>query len=377
MNPIRLEMEKPVYGGYCLARHNGKTVFVPLTLPGESCTAVIKEDHGQYAFAELLVLDKPSQNRIEPACPLFGRCGGCAYLHTDYPYELEMKKSILAESLRRTGGITADNLAAITVEYDERFRYRSHATVKVRDGIPGFFIKNTNTHIPIPDKGCLLLADELNRELQSIKPDDGDLRVSMCADKHVINSAKPETVVIESEEGLTYHHHVAGFFQANRFLRSRMLKIAGDLCSPVTGHSFIDIGCGCGFFSLYMAARGSAGWGFDVDKDSIKMAETNAALNGITGVKFMAKPAGSIHPQRYNADIVIADPPRAGLDKKARNTIKAISPGRLLYISCNPSTFARDCADFTGSGYNLDTCILIDMFPGTPHIEVIGRFTRI
>ena len=377
MDTILIEIEKPVYGGYGLGHVDGKTIFVPFSLPGETCEVTIREDRGQYAFAELHAIRKHSPKRIVPECPAFGICGGCSYLHTDYSHELELKKDILADTLKRTAHLDTDRIPPIDIVYSNRSEYRSHITVKVRDGKPGYFLRESNEHVPVPPKGCLLAAPELNSYLLSEKLHDGDLRISMSSDHGIITSSAPAGIIQEHEEGILYNHDVNGFFQANRFLRSRMLRITGEMCSPHPGQAFLDIGCGCGFFSLYLAKHGAHGCGFDVNRKSIEMARHNAEINGIKGITFEFKPACDIHPGRYNANIVIADPPRAGLDKRTRKTISAIKPEKLIYVSCDPSTFARDCGYFTGAGYRLKTCTLIDMFPGTYHIEVISCFERL
>jgi 23S rRNA (uracil1939-C5)-methyltransferase len=140
--------------------------------------------------------------------------------------------------------------------------------------------------------------------------------------------------------------------------------------------SFLDIGCGVGFFSLYMAAAAKAGHGVDINKKSIAMARRNAAANNISNVSFQAAAAAEINPARHECDVVFIDPPRAGLDKKSRRTVNAIKPERIVYISCSPPTFARDAADFIKGGYALDSLTFIDMFPCTQHIELISLFTR-
>ncbi|NCU33249.1 MAG: class I SAM-dependent RNA methyltransferase [Candidatus Moranbacteria bacterium] len=184
-------------------------------------------------------------------------------------------------------------------------------------------------------------------------------------------------MIEESECGITYKREINGFFQANRFLRSRMLEIVKEYSDLTIKDNFIDIGCGCGFFTLYLARDAAAGYGFDVDKKGIDHAEKNAVLNSIDNVKFFAISSSEIHPHKVKAASVIVDPPRMGLTKKTRQTINAINPDKIIYVSCNPSTYARDIRDFISRGYKLDRLTMIDMFPGTHHIEIITRLVKI
>ncbi len=349
---------------------------MPYTLPGEICEISIIEDRKQYAFAELNTLIRQSVKRTAPECPLFGICGGCSYLHTQYLFELEMKKQILNDTITRTANIHGDSIPEIDIVSDERYGYRSHITVKVSNGKPGFFSSQSNSDTPLAENGCLLAAPEINAYLFSGDLHDGNLRISMSHDHQIMDSSVPDSIVVEQENGLYYQHNVNGFFQANRFLRSRMLELVKAGCSPHSGLNILDIGCGCGFFSLYMARHGARCRGFDINRNSIEMAKHNAGMNGISNVTFEVKAAADIHPGRYRTDVVIVDPPRAGLDKRSRKTITSIQPERLVYVSCEPSTFARDCGYFTRSGYKLESCTLIDMFPGTHHIEIISSFLR-
>ena len=138
----------------------------------------------------------------------------------------------------------------------------------------------------------------------------------------------------------------------------------------------LDAGCGAGFFTLPAALQSRAVSGIDISRESIAAAKKNAALNGISNVSFQAKPDDRIDPARDKADIVIADPPRAGLSAKTRSAFLKMDPQRIVYISCNPSTWARDLKDLTAQSYALKEYTLIDMFPGTQHIEMISLLER-
>ena len=150
----------------------------------------------------------------------------------------------------------------------------------------------------------------------------------------------------------------------------------GEYSSLSGNDHFLDIACGTGLFALALGREGATGHGVDINRHSIEMARQNAKTNGIENITFKAQPSSEIHPTRYKPAVVIADPPRAGLDRRSRRTIGAMAPERIVYVSCNPATFGRDCRDFIKEGYELTTLTMIDMFPGTHHLEVIGKLER-
>jgi 23S rRNA (uracil1939-C5)-methyltransferase len=180
--------------------------------------------------------------------------------------------------------------------------------------------------------------------------------------------------VREMENGVRYDRDVSCFFQANRFLRATMLGTAAEYASLGAGDSFLDLGCGVGFFTLYLARGGAAGTGVDRDGRAIRWARHNARLNGVKGVSFLE--GDLLSPVRLDhvPRVIVCDPPRAGLPKEARRAVAAVKPERVVYVSCNPATFARDTRDLIAGGYGLSMVTLIDMFPATAHLELVSLF---
>ncbi len=368
-----LKIEKPVYGGYGLGYSDGKVIFVEKAIPGDTVDTELYSEKKSHAFGRILALKEPSPRRVQSPCPVFSECGGCSYLITDYENELKLKHDILMDALKRTAGMADEDLPVINTVSGPRIHYRSHAGIKTDGRAAGFFRRGTNELCPFPSVGCLLLSENLMKAKPSgIK---GSFRAA--ADPAGNLFTDPEQILTEQENGIQYRRRTDNFFQANRFLRGKMQQIAGEYAALVPGMKFLDIACGTGFFTLYLARSGAAGHGVDINKSSIKMAEQNAVLNGIKNVSFEAKDGAEIHPFREHYDVVIADPPRAGLDKRTRRTINAMRPDRFIYISCNPSTFARDLKDFISAGYFLKKLTLIDMFPCTMHIETVCLLSKL
>jgi 23S rRNA (uracil1939-C5)-methyltransferase len=140
--------------------------------------------------------------------------------------------------------------------------------------------------------------------------------------------------------------------------------------------TFLDICSGCGFFTLPLAEISKHGYGFDVDSASINFAKKNAGINNIQNVSFYKLSESEIKPHLYTPEFIVIDPPRSGLSKKGRQTVNAINPEVIIYVSCNPSTYARDLKDFIKNGYKLNKLIFIDMFPCTHHIEIISQLVK-
>ncbi|HQH96423.1 MAG TPA: class I SAM-dependent RNA methyltransferase [Spirochaetota bacterium] len=373
---IEIRLERPLYGGYCLGRHQGKAVMVPYAIPGETVAASITEDRKDFCFASITAIMEADPRRSRPDCPHFTRCGGCSYLHVPYEEELEFKKTILEDSLARIAGFSRGDVPKISVIQGDRHGYRSHATIKVRGGLPGFYRKGSNDFVQVGEGGCLLLAEPLNQWMRNNVSIPGDCRIALDASSNVISSFHADAIVVDNAGGLEYARGISSFFQANRLLRNRMLETVIQYAGLGGNGTFLDIGCGVGFFSLALAGYAVSGTGIDISGENIRWARHNAALNGIENVMFMAMPSNRIHPVRQRADVVVADPPRAGLDKKTRKTILALGSPVLVYVSCNPATFSRDARDIVNGGYALEQLTMIDMFPGTHHIELISRFSR-
>ena len=364
-------------GGYGIGRISGKTVFVDSAVPGDILLVDIYKEAKYYSFARTVKVTEPSPLRIEPECPRFNECGGCAYLNVNHQTELDFKLRILADILQRIAGMAIDDIPEIDIISGERFGYRSHAGIKISGSKKGFFAKDSNNFVEFPAEGCRLLCDILNEGISKLRTYDENTEARIACD-HMhgfINSINtPDAYVEESEYKIKFRHDLSGFFQANILLRDSMIRRVIEYASPGKKDIFMDICCGCGFFSLPLAVISGKGYGFDSDKRGIFNAVYNSRINKIDNIKFEVRAESDIHPFRYKPDFIVVDPPRCGISKNGRKTINAIRPSRLVYVSCDPSTFARDTADLLKGGLMLQKLTLIDMFPCTKHIEVIAGF---
>jgi len=368
------------FGGYGIARIDGKVVFVDYAVPEDILEVEIYSVKKNFSFARIQKIISPSPLRIQPLCGNFAVCGGCSYQNVSYETELNLKKEITVDLLKRIAGLSIEQVPDIDVISGERTGYRSHASVKVADGAAGFYKKESDSLVEFPPGGCALLCKELNDGIQELELSGlpKDVRVSCDCHSSFHYSTDPEMIhyINEFDFETHYRHDINGFYQANRFLRNSMIQRVIDYAAPCLEETFMDICCGCGFFSIPVARLTAKGFGYDSDGASVSNAIYNAGENGIRNLNFEVKSEAAIHPFRQSIDFIVVDPPRAGISKKGRRTINSINPERIVYISCDPSTFARDARDFISSGYRLEKVTMIDMFPCTKHIELITKISR-
>ncbi len=387
---LRVRIEKLVYGGAGLARTDGGVVFVGRVLPGELVDVEVVDRKKDYARARLEAVVEPCEDRREPLCPNFATAGCCGWSHIAYARQIALKESIVREALRRHGKVEWD--AAIdTVTGPER-EYRIRARFHVVDGDPGprlGFLEEGTRHV-VPVTGCAALAPELNRfiaeanaslserplrgadEVRAVaSPDTGQVGASFHRGRERVswNRRDPRTRV----RGIEYRLRADGFFQPNRFLLEPMMAAVADAVADAK--TVLDLFCGGAFFSLPVARAGANVTG--VDRRSVANASWNARHNEIRGVEFVKAPAWAyLRKTRAAPDAVILDPPRPGAGKNVVRRVAALSPARVVYVSCNPTTFAPEARILIDSGYRLASLRFVDQFPGTPHIETIAVFER-
>lgn len=372
---MKIIIEDAAYGGYGVGRVDGKVIFVDCAIPGDVLEINILEEKKNYSFAEYFKILKSSEIRKESPCPNFQSCGGCSYLNLDYGDELALKKSILKEQLKRIALL--DPVPEINIISDKRYHYRSHSSVKCINSSTGFYKRNTNVIIPFPDSGCLLLSKKLTEGLTYFKSNlSGETKIAEDWNGNFFYDNQDNGMVEEKTGRYIYRRNINSFFQSNKFLREKMSDLVCEYSELTKNDEFADICSGCGFFTIPLSKIALSGTGFDIDKKSIENARNNSTLNNCTNLKFFSLSESEINPSKLNVKTVVIDPPRSGISKKGRRTINAINPEIIVYISCNPSTYARDIADFFKNGYELKEITLIDMFPCTFHIEIVSKLVK-
>lgn len=370
------DIEKSAFGGQSISHTGGKVVFIPFTIPGEKVKASFIKNRSDYAIAEPVEILDSSDDRINPECPNFGRCGGCDYLHMTYDREINEKISITKESLIRIAKIPEANIPLINIIKGDRFHYRSHARIKHMRNETGFFGKDSHDVVPFPYSGCLLLDKRIIEEIRATRFKLVETHIAVDSSGNIITPLDGTSIdITEETNGIIYRHSIDSFFQRNSMLRGEMINRVLDYTGDDHELSVLELGCGCGFFSIPLARIFRALRGIDISDDSITHAKHNADVNGVTNAVFEARDDATLS-RNDSADIIVADPPRAGLSETTKTAITCINPLKIIYVSCSPPTWARDIRFFSSQGYTLKELTMIDMFPGTKHIEVISLIEK-
>ena len=347
-SPLRivdLKIEDVAFGGKGVGRQNGKAVFVPYTIEGETVSAEIVREKKQFAEAELIDVKKSSPHRVIPPCPYFGSCGGCAFQHIDYEHQLAIKWRQVRDVLQRIGKLKDIPMRPI-IPSPEQYGYRDRITVHVQDSVIGFFRRDSHRLIDI--ERCAIARDEVNRALAELRaqPHVRDGHYTLRA------SSRPRV-----------------FSQTNDAVANALRDLIDTLAAP-NQQLLIDAYCGAGFFAKALLDKFDRVIGIDWDRFAIEAADENATMkeNYIAG-DIEVELDRALQETALLKTTVIVDPPATGLTAKVRKTLVGLAPATLIYISCNPATLARDLKEL-GERFTINSVTPLDMFPQTAEIEV-------
>lgn len=412
LKQIELTLTTLTYGGEAMGRlADGRACFVPFALPGETVRARLVDERKNFARAELLEVLSPSPRRIQPKCAHFGLCGGCHYQNLAYPDQLAAKTEILRDQLTRIGKIQNPPVCAI-VPAPSEWNYRNHVQFHLDGNARMGFIAASPNALPgngdggvLPITECHLPEESLNALwptldfeagtplervslragaelmllLESNSPETPEVQIE--AELSVVHLAGEDAVVIAGDDhlvlevfGRLFKVSAASFFQVNTAMAAKMVEHLLALL-PDSIPTLLDVYCGVGLFSAFLAPRCDRLIGIELSPSAC--ADFAANLDEFEHVDLYEAPAEEALPAlSVRADVVIVDPPRAGLDKKALDALVNLSPPMLIYISCDPSTLARDAARLAAGGYSLRQVTPFDLFPQTYHIESISVFVK-
>jgi 23S rRNA (uracil1939-C5)-methyltransferase len=429
---LTLSIEKLVYGGDGLSHAGGNTVFVPYVLPAEDVRASVKTKKKKLIWANLQEVTKPSVERVKARCPHFQKCGGCHYQHISAAEQTRLKKEILLETLSRLGGVGWDG--PVLEHVAEPYGYRNRAQWAVRSGMPralGYFLPESDVIAPIDE--CHVLSPRLAAtfgQLQEMaragRLPEGILEIEAFADsaddKVALNVAfdkysKPATELAAHLSGALTHveslllldqkknrfeltgpgfltHQAGGFtfqvshlsfFQVNRFLIEDLLK---TVTAGAKGNLALDLYSGVGFFTLPLAKTFDRVVSVDANLAATRDLHANAEAAGVAVVSHNQHTEDFLKKTDEKPKLVVLDPPRAGLGAEASKKLAELGAAEILYLSCDPSTLARDLAVLTNSPrkpkeiaepgihYEISEMHLFDLFPQTFHIETLVRLRK-
>jgi 23S rRNA (uracil1939-C5)-methyltransferase len=366
-----LTIEKLVYGGEGLSRLDGKVVLIPFVLPGETVRAETERVKNDLWRGRLLEVPQPSGSRIAPGCPYFQRCGGCQYQHIDYTVQLEQKREILREVLRRVGKIEyAGEIGAIS---GEPWQYRNRVQLHVENGKAGYFGQHSRDLVAIDH--CPIASPKLNETISRIDAQQASTALELFTNEtevqvNVVDRVQRSALTALASLGVTTPIDYQGFqvsrnsfFQVNRFLVDRLVECAtGD----ATGEWAVDLYAGVGLFSKKLAERFGKVTAVESGSSSFRDLTHNFAQECLNANVEDYLPSVEQRP-----DFILADPPRAGLGKTVVRELARIRSPRLNIVSCDPATLARDLQGLISENYHITNITLVDLFPQTFHLETV------
>ncbi len=417
--------------GYGIARIDGMVVFVAGGVTGDKLKIKIIKTARDYLVARVEAVLEASPYRIDAECPSAKRCGGCSFAGIDYAYERELKRSFVSSAFRRAG-LEAE--VAECVSDGRVCGYRNKVAYPIEGAKMGYYAPHSHEIIQ-PERGCLLelpiLHDiaafvaaeiakapltELRHLYMRAGEKTGQVMVCLVTRKEstpgILNLASllasrfPEirsivqnintedTNVILGKKfvtlygdgyledilcGLRFRLSAASFYQVNAPMAELLYSRAAELADLKEGQTLCDLYCGAGTIGLSIAAqtKGAILRGVEIVPQAIENAKYNARLNGIEHAEFVAGDATANAPDLIGgADVILVDPPRKGLTPELIKELAASDAERIVYISCNPSTLARDCAIFREHGWDYGTVTPFDLFPRTGHVESIVCINR-
>ncbi|MBJ6800913.1 23S rRNA (uracil(1939)-C(5))-methyltransferase RlmD [Geomonas propionica] len=431
MAELLVDIESLCYGGAGFGRVDGKACFVPFTAPGDRVRIRVAKEKRSFLEGEVVELVEPSALRVAPDCPVFGQCGGCDWQFLPYPEQLQHKGSIFADTMARIGKIAREKVLPVAASPDA-YGYRSRVQVKVssRAGAPllGFF--RTGSHDVVDfGAGCPLAQPQLNRmasEFRALLPglpllqaihqidlaigDDGEgiaivhsrgggdalverlardrARLPSVAGVFVAAGRKGELEKAFGIESLSYRVPAelipgvrelkfrfgrGGFSQVNYRQNLELIRTACTWAGLTGTERVLDLYCGNGNISLPLALNAAEVHGVEGYAPSIADAVANAAANGIANASFQVSDAAQavrrLVKRKEKFDLVVLDPPRGGAEAAAE--LAGLAAPKIIYVSCDPATLARDLAALCANGYQVTRSKPVDMFPQTYHLESV------
>ncbi len=408
-NSVTLKLDAMAHGGDAIGRHEGRAVFVPYGIPGEHVRVEIVDDRERYARARLLEVLEPSPTRVQPPCPFFGadKCGGCQWQHIDTTVQPQLKGLVTIDQLQRIGKIEEPPVFE-PIPDQTGWEYRNHALFRVDpQGRLGFL--SAKSHDVFPVKDCLIIHPLLSRLLQSLDmtyPElewmemragtaTGDLMLLLQAKEEESPSIEvdfPLSIVqirhddavapligldyiLERVHEREYRISATSFFQVNSAQAAQLVNIVAGALDLKGNEHVLDAYCGVGLFTAFLAEEANFVTGIEVNPPAVADAHHNLA--DFDNIRILEGPVEHVLQDiDQKLDAVLVDPPRTGLDPAVIDAIVEKGGERLVYVSCDPATLARDCRRLIRQGYTLDWVQPIDLFPQTYHIENVALLTR-
>jgi len=422
-NELTLDIDALSYGPYGIGRHQGKAVMIPKTAPGDTVVARVVEAKERYSVGEIVRILKPSSLRQDPPCPYVAQCGGCPWQHLRYESQLVAKQKNVEDALRRIGKLEAFELKPIipspfTYGYRRRIRLQRDGSKRL-----GFF--TSFSHHLIEIDRCLIADDKLNGLIEQLRRWSEEL-ITDVEHLEVVTGDEPNQNVVfgQSAGGFNSHDSVSceRLLKENQYLNGLILRgvnwrrtwgevevsiipedglsvrVDGDVFTQINSQGnrqllnellaaadfnradrVLELYSGAGNFTHSIAKRVGDIVAVEGYRPAIESGKRSAELNGISNIHWICSPVPAalarLKKQRQRYSKIVLDPPRTGA-KGLERDLPALGAEKILYISCNPTTLARDLAALAEQGYSVRAVQPVDLFPHTFHVEAIATLVR-
>ncbi|MBS3906840.1 MAG: 23S rRNA (uracil(1939)-C(5))-methyltransferase RlmD [Syntrophaceae bacterium] len=422
---VKVKIESVAFGGYGVARVDGKVIFIPYTLAGDEAWVEITGEKKNYSLGRLKEILSSSPWRVDPPCSYFGLCGGCHWQQIRYDIQGELKKEILKEILKRLGGWREIPPISVLPSPDP-FGYRARVQLKSGGGSLGFYQERSHRIIDI--EGCPVSHPLINETIQTLRKEKtlfeefGEIEINISPEekrgililpyhpryrrteerlkiflqvnpiikgfalkgkKKWLSFGNPHLNFalflknLKRKEPLRLRTSPESFFQVNLNQNQKLIDTVVEFSGGGENEKILDLYAGVGNLTLPLAIHAGEVWGIEENRAAVEDATFNAERNGIRNARFIEGKVEEVLKdwKRGRPDQMILDPPRAGCRKVVDQMVR-LEPEKIVYVSCEPTTLSRDLRLFSKRGYHLQKLCLIDMFPQTYHMEVVGLLTR-
>ena len=425
MRKVYVPIESVAFKGYGVARINGKVVFIPYTVTGDEAWIEITEERKKYSMGRLIQIVEPSPWRVNPSCPYFGSCGGCQWQHIDYSAQGDLKREILKDALKRLGGLREDP-PIMVIPSPQSYGYRARIQLKAKGKVLGYCQEKSHRIVDIQE--CLIAHPLINQMLLLLRKtfpsfsqmEEIEINVSPDESKGILilhflslnrktenflkeffqKQAIFKGTVTAKKNGLTllgdphlnftiplsqerqkrnleFRISPGSFSQVNLEQNQALIQTVLQFSEVNQEDRVLDLYAGVGNLTLPLAMGAKEILGIEENRMAIEDARFNAEINGIKNCDFIYGRVEDVCMswERKTSDLVVLDPPRTGC-KTILDQVVRLKPKKIIYVSCEPTTFSRDIHLFSERGYSLHRLSLIDMFPQTFHIEVVSLLQK-
>lgn len=375
---ITIRCEKVAHGGFVVARHEGVVIFVRLALPGELVRArILKSAPGKKAwFAEAIEVIESSSHRVEPICKYFGPqgCGGCDFQHADIDYQLLLKEEILIEQMSRLAKLDTKDLIKSHQLNPKDYNWRSKIRLAPNSlGKLGY--RKFRSHEIVAIDKCPIAVDEINSKLES------DLDLVFKFEQELISTtdgvldltAREDHKVTSVIHDISFVHMASGFWQSHKQAATKLSEL---VIENIESHeSALDLYAGVGIFGRLLLEQKKISYLTSVELDKVANSCAKENLANFSHAKAINSSVEKfLSTNKAEFDLVILDPPRKGIGERDAIKIAQIAKQKIIYVSCDPASLARDARVLTQSGWRLSHLDLVDAFPQTHHLETVAVF---